>query len=364
MSQDLRIILSGGGTLGSVSPLLAIAQKLPAQYLFVGTGSGPEKAVVASCNLEFRSITAGKLRRYFAWQNFKDIWNIKLGVWQSLKIIKEFKPDLILTAGSFVCVPMAIAAKIKVVPVIVHQQDLTLGLANKLMAPLAKKITVTFPEQLKFFPQHKTVLTGNPVRTALVKTDDKPIVLITGGGLGARALNDFIKPFIPQLLEKYQVHHILGETNWDQRLELSGYTVYRLATKEMNGLLNRADIIISRAGMSLISEAAFLKKALVLVPIPNTHQEKNAEFFARHNAACYVPQGNHQIMDRYLYKLMNNDNWRLALGENLYKLYPENAIPNRQLRQASLVEVRISALLIPPDMLPQTANVLTQPRNV
>jgi UDP-N-acetylglucosamine--N-acetylmuramyl-(pentapeptide) pyrophosphoryl-undecaprenol N-acetylglucosamine transferase len=198
------------------------------------------------------------------------------------------------------------------------------------MAPLAKKITVTFPEQLKFFPQNKTVLTGNPVRSMPIKNVEQPIVLITGGGLGARNLNDFIKPFIPQLLEKYQVHHILGGANWDQRLELSGYTAYRLAVKEINDLLNRADIIISRSGMSLISEAAFLKKALVLVPIPNTHQEKNAEFFAKHNAACYVPQGNHQIMDRYLYKLMNNDTWRTALGENLYKLYPENAILNYQ----------------------------------
>lgn len=225
---------------------------------------------------------------------------------------------------------MAVAAKLKGIPVIVHQQDLTLGLANKIMAPLAKKITVTFPEQLKFFPQNKTVLTGNPVRSMPIKNVEQPIVLITGGGLGARALNDFIKPFIPQLLEKYQVHHILGEANWDQRLELSGYTAYRLATKEMNDLLNRADIIISRAGMSLISEAASLKKALVLVPIPNTHQEKNAEFFAKHNAACYVPQGNHQIMDRYLYKLINHDPWRIALGENLYKLYPENAAANYQ----------------------------------
>ncbi len=338
MSKDLRIILSGGGTLGSVSPLLAIAQKLPAKYLFVGTESGPEKIVVLSYNIEFRAICAGKLRRYFDLKNFQDIFKIKLGIWQSLKIINEFKPNLILTAGSFVAVPMAIAARLKGVPVIVHQQDLTLGLANKIMAPLAKKITVTFPEQLKFFPQHKSVVTGNPVRTVLTKNNDKPIVLITGGGLGARALNDFIKPFIPRLLEKYQVHHILGDANWDQCLEFDNYVPYKIATQEMNNLLNRSDIIISRAGMSLISEAAMLKKALVLVPIPNTHQVKNAEFFAKHNAACLVPQGNHQIMDRYLYKLMNNDVWRRALGDNLYNLYPENATRNYQALIKEIVE--------------------------
>jgi UDP-N-acetylglucosamine--N-acetylmuramyl-(pentapeptide) pyrophosphoryl-undecaprenol N-acetylglucosamine transferase len=105
MSQDLRIILSGGGTLGSVSPLLAIAESLPATYLFVGTESGPERKVVETYNIEFRTITAGKLRRYFDWQNFKDIFKIKIGIYQSLKIINEFKPDIILTAGSFVCVP-------------------------------------------------------------------------------------------------------------------------------------------------------------------------------------------------------------------------------------------------------------------
>lgn len=328
MDQNLRIILCGGGTLGSVSPLLAVADILPADYLFVGTETGPEAKVIAERGLVFKTIKAGKLRRYFDWQNFQDIFKIISGINDSVKIIKEFKPDIILTAGSFVAVPMAIAAKLKGVPVIIHQQDLLLGLANKIMTPLAKKITVTFPEQLKYFPSSKTVLTGNPVRKLATSQSESAIVLITGGGLGARSLNDFIKPFIPKLLEKYQVHHILGDANWDQRLDLAAYTPYRLATKEMNDLLNRADIIISRAGMSLISEAASLKKALVLVPIPQTHQEKNAEFFAKHNAACLVPQGNHQIMDRYLYKLMNNDVWRQGLGDNLYKLFPERAGEN------------------------------------
>jgi UDP-N-acetylglucosamine--N-acetylmuramyl-(pentapeptide) pyrophosphoryl-undecaprenol N-acetylglucosamine transferase len=146
-----KILLVGGGTLGSVSPLLAIADKYLAEYLFVGTSFGPEKAVVEKAGLNFQAIYSGKLRRYFSWDNVIDLFKIKLAFWQSLKIIKNFQPDLVLTAGSFVAVPMVYAAKLKRIPVVVHQQDLTLGLANKLMLPLASKITVTFPQQVDFF---------------------------------------------------------------------------------------------------------------------------------------------------------------------------------------------------------------------
>lgn len=321
-----KILLAGGGTLGSVSPLLAIADKYPADYLFVGTINGPEKQIVAKHNIEYVSIKSGKLRRYFSWQNFVDLIRIKLGFFQSIKIILKFRPDIILTAGSFVAVPVAWAGWLLRVPVIVHQQDITVGLANKLMAPIAHKITVIFKEQEKDFKHDKVVVTGNPTIENKIKEIDKPIVVITGGGIGARGLNRFVTPFIPKLLEYYEVHHVLGSSNWDQKLDLDGYYSYKFVDQGMVDLLSQADIIISRAGMSLISESASLKKALILVPMPHSHQERNAGFLAKRNAALMVREGNPQIMDRYLDKILAKEELRLGLGRNLAGLFPKNAV--------------------------------------
>ncbi|MFA6307603.1 MAG: UDP-N-acetylglucosamine--N-acetylmuramyl-(pentapeptide) pyrophosphoryl-undecaprenol N-acetylglucosamine transferase [Patescibacteria group bacterium] len=328
-NKNPKILLAGGGTLGSVSPLLAIAAKYKADYLFVGSEHGPEQDFVISQGIaNFQSIKSGKLRRYFDWQNFVDVYRIKLAFFQSLKIIWHFKPDIVLTAGSFVAVPVVWAAWLLGKPVVVHQQDLVVGLANKLMAPFAKKITVVFPEQIKDFDNKKTIVTGNPVREAkssLEKTS--PLIVITGGGLGARSMNKFVKDFVPRMLEAgFEVYHILGKKNLDQALELRGYHSDKFIKNAMLDILAQADIIISRAGMSLISEAAALKKALVLIPMEDSHQERNAAFLAKHNAAVMIRQGNHHIMNRYLDKLLVKEDLRQALGNNLYNLFPKNAI--------------------------------------
>ncbi len=320
-----KILLAGGGTLGSVSPLLAIAKKYQADYLFVCSQTGPEKNIIAENNIAYVTLDSGKWRRYFSWQNFVDVFKLKINFWRALKIIHNFRPDLVLTAGSYVAVPVVWAAWVCRVPIIVHQQDIKVGLANRLMALFAKKITVVFPEQENNFSRKKVVVTGNPVRDFIKHDYDKPIVVITGGGLGARSLNDFIKPFIPKLLSQYEVHHILGSQNWDQRLELAGYQPYKFVTSGMLDLLSQADIIISRAGMSLISEAANLRKALILVPIPSSHQEFNASFLAKRNAAFMVKQGSYQIMERYLDKLLERPELRQGLADNLYNLFPQNA---------------------------------------
>lgn len=324
-----KILLVGGGTLGSVSPLVAIANSYEAQYLFVGSKSGPEKDFVMSQGINnFIAIRSGKLRRYFDWQNFLDIGNIILGFFQSIKIILQFRPNIVLTAGSFVAVPVALAAWLLRKPVIVHQQDLMVGLANKLMAPLATRITVIFKEQVKDFNYKKTIITGNPVRVARNKFNkDEKLIVITGGGLGARSMNKFLKPFVPKMIVAgFKVYHILGSKNADQALDIEGYYSDKFVKVSMLDILSQADIIISRAGMSLISEAASLKKALVIIPMPDSHQERNASFLAKHNAALMVRQGNEQILERYLDKLLNKEELRQGLGHNIYKLFPKNAI--------------------------------------
>ena len=321
-----KIILVGGGTMGSVSPLLAIAEKHKANYLFIGTHNGPERKVIEYLNIDFKSIASGKLRRYWSLDNIKDFFKIILGFLQSIKIIHKYKPDIVLSSGSFVAVPVIIAAKILRVPSIIHQQDIVIGLANRIMSFFATKITVTFPEQIASFNYKKTIVTGNPVRSLKNNIEVKPLVVITGGGLGAREFNNFLKEFIPVLAEKYEVHHILGENNYDQKLNIPNYIPYKFIKTGMIELLANAEFIISRAGMSLITEVANLKKPLFLIPIPNSHQEKNAEFFAKHNSVLFVNQGSQQIMKRYLDKVMSNKELRFALGDNLNNLFPQNAV--------------------------------------
>ncbi len=329
MNNKPKILLVGGGTLGSVSPLLAIAKEFEAEYLFVCSPNGPEKKIIEASAISFVTLDTGKWRRYFSWQNFVDIFKSKISFWKSLGIIKKFKPDIVLTAGSFVSVPVAWAAWFCRVPVIVHQQDIVVGLANKLMAPIAKVITVTFPEQADSFKQkNKIVVTGNPVREIPNNVNNEKIILITGGGLGARGLNDFIKQFIPYLTQYYPVHHILGQENWEQRADYKNYIPHQFVTEEMLSLLAKAELVISRAGMQTITEVACLAKPLVLVPMPNSHQEANAVFLAKHNAAYLVKQGQHQIMERYLEKLLNEDDLRQGLAENLHKLFPDRATAN------------------------------------
>lgn len=324
-----KILLVGGGTMGSVSPLLAVAQKFEAEYLFVCSPNGPEKKIIEESGIPFVTLDTGKWRRYFSWQNFVDLFKSKISFWKSLGIIRQFKPDIVLTAGSFVSVPVAFAAWFFRIPVIVHQQDIVVGLANKLMAPLAKKITVTFPEQQNSFRQkNKIIVTGNPVRELSSSVNIEKIILITGGGLGARGLNDFIKQFIPYLTKYYPVHHILGQENWEQRIVVDNYFPHQFVTSEMLDLLSRAELVIARAGMQTITEASCLAKPLIVIPMPNSHQEANAIFLAKHNAAYLVKQGQHQIMERYLEKLLNEPDLRAGLGNNLHQLFPDKAVDN------------------------------------
>ncbi len=312
--------------MGSVSPLLAIAEKYKADYLFIGTHNGPEKKVITSLNLNFKSISNGKLRRYWSLNNFLDLYRIILGFFQSIKIIYKYKPDIVLSSGSFVAVPVIIASRLLGVRSIINQQDIVIGLANSIKSFFAHKITVTFPEQIANFNSEKTIVTGNPVRSLKYNIKVKPLVVITGGGLGALEFNNFLKEFIPFIVQKYEVHHILGENNYNQKLDIPNYIPYKFIKTGMIELLANAEFIISRAGMSLITEVASLKKPLLLIPIPDSHQEKNAEFFAKHNAVLFVKQGSKQIMKRYLEKVISNKELRYALGENLNNLFPFSAV--------------------------------------
>ncbi len=308
-----KILFAGGGTGGSVSPLLALREALAKiytndelEFVWIGTPSGPEKILVRSQGIEFHWIFSGKLRRYFSWRNFVDPWLVLFGVIQSFFLLRRIKPDAIVSAGSFVAVPVAIAAWFLRVPILIHQQDIKPGLANKIIARLAKKITVSFAETAKAFPQSKVVVSGNPVRPEiLLGSKDKamslfglspnlPIVLVIGGGTGALQLNKLVVGALPELLQFCQVVHITGKGKKLPPLALKDkaefYHAYEFVADGLPDLLAAADLVISRAGLGFLTELSALGKPAMVIPIPNSHQEDNAEYFAKHGAVLYVKQ--------------------------------------------------------------------------
>jgi len=302
----MKVLLVGGGTMGSVSPLIAVYEQIKkskpkAKFLFLGTKDGPECQAVDSYDIDFRSIPAGKLRRYFSWQNLIDPFKLVAAFFKSLVIIFKFKPQVVMIAGSFVGVPVTWAAWCLRVPILIHQQDIIAGLANKLMANTARKITVSFEVSLKDFSPTKTILTGNPVREEFYSCDpDKgrvlfqlkdslPVLLVVGGGTGAVAVNQVVAQALPELLKFCQVIHITGR---GKKVDFSDedYHQFEFLTNEMREALCAADLVVSRAGMSTLSELIILARATILIPIADSHQEYNARYFQSNNAVVSVSQ--------------------------------------------------------------------------
>lgn len=342
MAKLMKILLSGGGTMGSVSPLLAVYSELKSQpqqieFLFVGTESGPEKASVESYKIPYRSIASGKLRRYFDWRNFSDPVRIAIGFWQALRIIRNFKPNAVMVAGAYVGVPIAWAAMLAGVPVLVHQQDISTGLANKLMANVAKKITVSFDVSLRDFPSSKTVLTGNPLRGEFYHCDqeksraffklkkDLPVILITGGGTGSKTINELLEKSLPKIVQFAQVIHTSG---FGKRIgfDSENYNQYEFLSHEMPEALCAADLVVSRAGLSTLTELSVCAKPAIIIPLHKTHQEFNAKYFQKHNAAVVLsePSLNPEVFTSSLRGLIADKNKLKSLSENIKKIMPSD----------------------------------------
>lgn len=305
-----KIIFTGGGTLGSVSPLLALSQDMQAsgmecEFLWVGTKHGPEAFFIREYNIPYRSIPSGKFRRYFSLQNFFDPLFVFFGFIFSFFLLLRRRPSLIISAGGYVGVPLIWAGWLLRVPALVHQQDALPGLANKLTAPFAAKITVTFERSLKYFGSKKSVITGNPVRHDLIFRDEDrgrayeffgfsklfPVVLILGGGTGASALNEIILQSLEKLLSFCQVIHSAGRGKMNIIATHSRYRSFEFLDRETLKLAYAAaDLVVSRAGMSTLTELAFLKKPAIFIPIPSSHQEENINEFTRYNACMVLHQ--------------------------------------------------------------------------
>ncbi len=317
-----NIIFSGGGTGGSVTPLLAVASQLmksetDINYIFVGTKSGPEKEIIKSADLiksfQYIILPAGKWRRYFSLKNFFDIFVIIYAFFLSLAYLNKLKPKAIFSAGSFVSVPLVWAAYIYKIPVLIHQQDLRPGLANRLMAKVAKVVGVTFKESASVYGKKAKVM-GNPVRYELINEakekkeeyykkwnfkKELPIILVIGGGTGALALNNLIKATWPMIKGRWQVIHIAGRVNnFNNEINDPDYRFFSfLPNKDLIILMAMADLILSRAGLGVLTELSALAKASIIIPMPNSHQEDNASVLKKAEAAWVFSQDSFKTED-------------------------------------------------------------------
>ena len=338
-----RILCVGGGTLGSVTPLLAVVEEIRSRFSEVevewwGTDNGPEKRLVESHHLIFKTISAGKFRRYASMVNVWDLGRIVLGFVGALWRFGFSKPACLLTAGSYVAVPVGWAAYLYGIPIFAHQQDVRPGLANRLLAPVAKKITVVLADSIKDFPAGKTVWTGNPVRAIFTNPPSaadarqrldldpaKPTILIIGGGTGAQALNEVVFAARTELVKLGQVIHLTG-AHKETASALPGYLTAASTTESVT-FMSAADVVITRAGMGGLSELAALKKAAVVVPIPQSHQEDNAKYFADRGGVILLPQSalTPQKLLALARQLISDATERQRLGSRLHELLPTRA---------------------------------------
>lgn len=278
-----RIILTGGGTAGHVTPNIALMPKLRDlgyDIQYIGSYDGIEKKLIEELQVPYYGISSGKLRRYFDLKNFSDPFRVVKGFFQAKKVLKELKPDIVFSKGGFVSVPVVQAAKQLHIPVIIHESDMTPGLANKLAIPAATKVCCNFPETVPYLPAGKAVVTGSPIREELRSgnrlaalkfcgfTAQKPVLLIIGGSLGSVAVNQAIRAILPQLLEVFQVVHLCGKGNLDTSLEgTAGYVQFEYIKQELADLFALADVVVSRAGANAICELLELRKPNLLIPL-------------------------------------------------------------------------------------------------
>ncbi len=278
-----KILLTGGGTAGHVTPNIALLPDLKTagyDIHYIGSYTGMEKKLIEAQGIHYDGISTGKFRRYLSAKNISDPFRVIKGFRQAKELIREYKPDVVFSKGGFVSVPVVLAAGHYHIPVIIHESDMTPGLANKICMKTASKICCNFPETVKLLPADKAVLTGTPIRRELLNgskaagfaftglSDDKPILLMMGGSTGSRAVNAGLRNALPELLKDFHVIHLCGKGNLDSKLAQPGYVQYEYISDELKDLFAICDIVLSRAGANAICELLALKKPNILVPLP------------------------------------------------------------------------------------------------
>jgi UDP-N-acetylglucosamine--N-acetylmuramyl-(pentapeptide) pyrophosphoryl-undecaprenol N-acetylglucosamine transferase len=305
-----QIILTGGGTAGHVTPNIALLPSLAQagyKVSYIGSYNGIEKQLIEDLGISYYGISSGKLRRYKSLKNLSDPFRVLAGYFQSRRLIKKLKPDIVFSKGGFVSVPVVLAAAHKHIPVIIHESDMTPGLANRIAMKSASKICCNFPETLKYLPENKAVLTGSPIRHELLLGNklaglklcgfntSKPIILVVGGSTGAVKVNNAVREILPELLKRFQVVHLCGKGKTDNSLNnIPGYIQFEYISKEMRDLFAMSDLVISRAGANAICELLALRKPNLLIPLSANasrgDQILNANSFREHGYSSVITE--------------------------------------------------------------------------
>lgn len=294
------IVFTGGGSAGHVTPNIAIIKEMDHQhwdFQYIGSKKGIEKELIEKLNIPYHSISSGKLRRYLDKENVIDLFRVIKGCLEARRVLKKLRPNVVFSKGGFVSVPVIIAAKFLGIPVLIHESDLTPGLANKISQKFATKVFTSFDETKKFFPSHKTTVIGSPIRKEILEgSADKgrefldfnkslPILTIMGGSLGAKKINETIRESLKELTKKYQIVHLCGKGNIDSSLNgLMGYKQYEYIHDELSDILAATDTVITRGGSNAIFEFLALKIPMLIIPLSKAQsrgdQILNAKSFA------------------------------------------------------------------------------------
>jgi len=344
-SEPLRVLLAGGGSGGSATPVLAVAQALrercpDVRFLYVGTAKGPEAALAAAQGIPFHAVAAGKLRRYLDLQNLVDPARVLVGVGQAYGLARRFRPRVAFAAGGFGAVPPMLAARLVGARTLIHQQDVEPGLANRLLVPIAQRITVSLPASLAHFPRSRSLVTGNPVRREILEAapahafsllglePDVPLVVATGGGTGALGLNKLVAAAAPALVQHVQMVHLTGRGRGvPSETDSPRYRAHEFMVEELPHLLAAATVIVTRAGMGTLTELAALGKPALVVPLPNSHQWANARAFARLAAIEVADQEalTPDLLAQRILSLCQDAGRRTQLGSALRASMPRDA---------------------------------------
>lgn len=280
-----KIVLTGGGTAGHVTPNIALMPALKEagyEITYIGSKKGMEKGLIEATGTKYYGISSGKLRRYFDWKNFSDPFRVMNGFFEAKRILRKIKPDVIFSKGGFVSVPVVLAAKALHIPAVIHESDMTPGLANRIALRGATTVCCNFPETVEKIQGNRAIWTGTPIRQELFSGDanrglsfcgfdsanDKPVLLIIGGSQGSVFINNAVRGSLDELLKDFRIIHLCGKGNLDESLKnREGYAQYEFISKELPDLFAAADIIISRAGANAIFELLALKKPNILIPL-------------------------------------------------------------------------------------------------
>lgn len=324
-----KIVLTGGGTAGHVTPNIALLPALEKEGFtveYIGAKNGMEKGLVEKTGIPYHGVSTGKLRRQLNFKNIKnnftDIFRVISGVGEAKSIIKKIKPDVVFSKGGFVSVPVVLGARLNGVPVIIHESDITPGLANKISMPFAEKVCTSFPETVGYVGD-KGVCTGTPIREELFEGikekglelcgfgDAKPVIMMMGGSQGSVKINKCLRESLDELLLSFNIIHLCGKGNAESSLNgKKGYCQFEYASDELKDLFAASDIIISRAGSNAINEFAALKKPSLLIPLP----ARNSRGDQLLNAESFEKQGFSMVLDE---DLMNKE----SLIKNVNELY-------------------------------------------